>query len=71
MALFSEYPLSPTILLPMVNAARVIPDNSPMASPNMSTSSTPSTIPIMKMHPMNAITAAKTFLMVILSPNKK
>ena len=58
-------------MLPIVNAARVSPDRSPMATPRTSMSPGLSTMPMMKTHPMKARTAARTFLLVILSPNRK
>jgi len=71
MAVFSENPLSPTNLLPRVNAARVMPDSRPMAMPAILMSSPPSATPMTNRHPMNASTTARTFLLVILSPNRK
>jgi len=68
---FPEKPLSPTNLLPRVNAARVMPDSVPMATPAILMSSVPSATPMTNMQPMNAITTASTFLLVILSPNRK
>lgn len=55
----------------MVNAARVAPDRSPMATPRTSMSPGLSTTPIINTHPTKARTAARTFLLVILFPNRK